>query len=97
MRKAAPCLRAESHEAGNQFGVDPIRFGSGATTDGKCLDLCGRQLPGGDAGVIQNCPEKPLLSTGGFEANQSASITREIRQLRVADCRIRQPKPVIIR
>jgi hypothetical protein len=39
--QTTPGIWSERHEAGNQFGVDPIRFGPRSAVCGKSLDLGG--------------------------------------------------------
>lgn len=97
MWKVPPGIGSESHEAGNQFGVDPVRLGSGAKAGSERLDLCGRQLPGEDTGIFQVRPETPFLTTCGFETDEGGPITCEFCQFPMARHRIRKPKPMAIR
>ena len=44
-RSAAARLQAECHEAGDQFGVDPVRFGQSAPDLPESFGLRRRELP----------------------------------------------------
>ncbi len=55
-RMATSRLGAGHHEAGNEFRIDPIRLGPGATAGGKGLDLCRRQLTCDDPRRVKRSP-----------------------------------------
>lgn len=93
----APSFGPNHHEASNEFRVDTVGLGTGATAGGKGFDLGGRQLPGGNLCCIENSPQFPLLPAGSLKADEGVLPARQGRHLRMAFRRIRQPKAQTIR
>ena len=55
-------LQAERHEAGDQFGVDPIRFGQSAPASPERLDLRRREPPRFDPFRLQARSKTPFTA-----------------------------------
>ena len=91
-RQASSGFRADRHEPGDQFGVDPVRLGQSAPALPERLDLRRRELARVDPSRLQALPKPPFVAARGFEANQSGPVPGHALQLRVAGLRVRQAK-----
>ena len=95
-RQPAAGLRAERHEAGDQFGVDPVRLGQSAPASPEGFRLRRRKLPRFDPCRLQACPKTPFVAARGLEADQSLPVAGDRLQLRMAFVRVRQAEPAVV-
>ena len=94
VRHPAAGLRLERHEAGDQFGIDPIRLGQSAPASPERLGLRRRELPRLDPRRLQAGPKPPFLAARGLEADQCIPADGDLLQIRMAVAQAMDVEPI---